>query len=98
MLAGPRRATWRRGGVASASQSWLGNLPRYDPVSMARSEAGSTANTSITRMIVNPTKIHPIQKGQHRPPLKPPNNVVSQAHRAGLANRETVRHARGAKP
>src|SRR2546425_5723713 len=40
----------------------LGKRPRYDPVSMARSEAGSTANTRMTCTIVNATKIHTIQK------------------------------------
>ena len=49
---------------AIGDQSWLGNLPRYQPVIIARSEAGSTRKTRATWTKMKATKIQTAQKCQ----------------------------------
>src|SRR6266566_4995562 len=63
--------TCRHADVHRSVQSWLGNLPRYQPEIMALSEAGSTTNTRITCTMRNPVKIHTAQKCQYRAAWKP---------------------------
>ncbi len=67
-------AKGRAGRSGRERQSWLGNLPRYQPVIIARNDAGSTASTRPRWNRVKPTKIHTVEE------VPVPGELVAAEH------------------